>query len=545
MATTILVAIALVGTVCSCADEQLVSNGGISLNRIVFQVGTAKATTETRAASEKSKPTDLEAIRIAPIEMPDGDTLYLKCTVSDIEDPFQEVEVAKNQTRGAMITTDNIATKYGSFKIDGYRKSVGSYLSGITVTKTADFHTGESTEDWRSWKMPADLSEDLVWPRDDDELTLYAWAPADFYPGSTSPVSSCTYTQTSGQYKGNTTFSYTSPTATGTDQAKVLKDLLFTTYGPAKAGSAGTGQQCITLQFHHMLSALQFREGDLKGGYVISQVVIKNVQPNGSCTYTAGTTPSITWSASGTRRNFTQAYNYAVDDDHLKATSDDASINTTNNDATFFFVPQSTGTSGGTTSSDIQIELTFKLKSDGTSYKRTISMGGMTWAAGKQYTYSLSLPDVSIQTSTTDNTIKNVGTSKCFIRAAVVGNWMEPSSVTDRGIVANWTDPIDFVTNTGNSTNDGAFSGLRGSNWTAQQDDGYFYYTLPVAKGASTTALFTSYAKGSGVSSPTHGFTSNIELDILVQAVQADANKTYITAAWGSNAASKVVTTGL
>lgn len=543
-------AVALVGIVSSCSDEQLVKGGGIRLDKFEFLVGTSSSSTaETRAAVDKAPLADAEEIRVAPVVMPDGDTLYLTCTVSDMDDPFQSaVEVEKSKTRGAMVTTTNFAEKYNNFKIDGYQKSSSTaYFEGKSVAKTEEFHTDYDPieEACRIWKIQG-VSEDLMWPSGGDELTLYAWAPAECYPTESGPAEGVyghAYPKVDSRYTGKTTFKYKAPqpVAGDTHQAESLLDLLFTTYGPATPDG-----QCVPLQFHHMLSAVNFREGDLKGGYIINKVQIKNVQTAAECFYTPGTSgPSILWNAGGDRVTYTQEYNHTVSADHKKVDGDGKTtspIENATNTATFFFVPQNTGVAGRKTSEDVQISITYQLRNGGDAITTDfISLGGMTWQVGKKYTYSLSLPAYSVSIEPqTDNKIKNTGTAKCYIRAAILGNWIEPSrtglAARDRGVVANWTDGIDKI-DTGNSTNDGSFSNLPGTNWSTQQSDGYFYYRKPVNIGtgtdAYTTQLFSAYQQTAA--SPTHGFTSGVEMNIYVQAVKADAGKASFSAAWGSS----------
>lgn len=105
--------------------------------------------------------------------------------------------------------------------------------------------------------------------------------------------------------------------------------------------------------------------------------------------------------------------------------------------------------------------------------------------------------------------ITNTGTTNAYIRARIVGSWVNDAGIT----VQAW-----------NPTADGEFKGLPGKGWVARGD--YYYYTLPVAPGDPTaTPLFTSYEVKKTVDG------AHLVLDILVQAIQSEGGAAQ--AAWG------------
>lgn len=106
--------------------------------------------------------------------------------------------------------------------------------------------------------------------------------------------------------------------------------------------------------------------------------------------------------------------------------------------------------------------------------------------------------------------ITNTGTTDAYIRARIVGNWVD--------------DETGYIVQAWNPAGDGEFSGLSGDGWILNGD--YYYYTIPVEPDTETeTALFTSYE----VKNTVEG--AHLEMDILVQAVQATS--AAATDAWG------------
>lgn len=111
--------------------------------------------------------------------------------------------------------------------------------------------------------------------------------------------------------------------------------------------------------------------------------------------------------------------------------------------------------------------------------------------------------------------ITNTGTTSAYIRARIVGSWVDSSGL----VVRKWA-----------SANDGTFDGLPGSGWVYRKADGYYYYTTPVAPGGTTAPLFTSYTVNARVDG------AHLEMDILMQAIQSEGGNTdgsAAKAAWG------------
>lgn len=94
----------------------------------------------------------------------------------------------------------------------------------------------------------------------------------------------------------------------------------------------------------------------------------------------------------------------------------------------------------------------------------------------------------------TDVGVTNTGNTTAWIRAKVVGNWVD-----DNGkVVAPWSDDIDY----------------NESAW-AQGDDGFWYCNTTTDAGDTTANLFNSYSAGTAPVADAH-----LELTIVCQAVQ-------------------------
>ena len=131
-----------------------------------------------------------------------------------------------------------------------------------------------------------------------------------------------------------------------------------------------------------------------------------------------------------------------------------------------------------------------------------------------------------------DVVIKNTGTVREYIRAAITANWYK-----DGSIVAPWS-----VDSTGKCSQ-GKFTDLlkSGTGWILGAD-GYYYYTYPVdgaeeLKKASGNTLFDKY-EYEEKDIPVEG--AHLEMQIMVQSVIWDKDKTEVTEAWGSDVANKL-----
>lgn len=108
--------------------------------------------------------------------------------------------------------------------------------------------------------------------------------------------------------------------------------------------------------------------------------------------------------------------------------------------------------------------------------------------------------------------VKNTGTIDAYIRATYVVNWVDA-----QGNIAA-SDPAGYEY-TLNETADGKW--VKGS-------DGYFYYTSPVAPGASTQGSLLTCTVVTSPESPEY----TLSVEILAEAIQSTPDKA-VQEAWG------------
>lgn len=89
--------------------------------------------------------------------------------------------------------------------------------------------------------------------------------------------------------------------------------------------------------------------------------------------------------------------------------------------------------------------------------------------------------------------VTNTGNTTAWIRAKVVGNWVD----AEGKVVAPWTDDISYA-----------------SGWT-KGSDGFYYCNTTTDAGDTTSNLFASYTAGNAPVADAH-----LELTIVCQAVQ-------------------------
>lgn len=242
----------------------------------------------------------------------------------------------------------------------------------------------------------------------------------------------------------------------------------------------------------------------------------------------------------------------------FKQAGNTGNLNDADASMTFWLVPQAVNR-------DATMVITFHVVSGGKDsgpITRTIKIGellnGVVWRPGELRTYSLKpeLIDVNIEDKVsgfekTDVVITNTGNIDTFIRAGISANWFGRAG-TDYGVAAGYAGeessafvPAWKMSYSGGTFSDnygGSFTGLPGTDWVYNANDGFFYYTLKVPAGENTKTLFTKYAvSGSNIPPEVwyvdaknirHQFT-NVELvmEIPVQAIDAEDYTSY-QAAW-------------
>ncbi|MGN0222534.1 MAG: fimbrillin family protein [Muribaculaceae bacterium] len=288
-------------------------------------------------------------------------------------------------------------------------------------------------------------------------------------------------------------FDYQTPkSADGSSDAEAQPDIVM-----AIAQNCTRADGSVPLLFHHALSALSFKIGTMPAGTQVKSISLANVYSAGSCVVTPAADRGITfqWSALASQQTYTQTYSHVIDTPGaLGGVSQ-----------TFMLIPQATA--------HITLSITFTVSGREYTLSKQLNTLSITeLQADHRYEFTIGITSDEVDVEVTDSCvgnfkdqlqIKNTGLANGYIRATIVGYWVNLSG----DVVAPW------------NASDGSFAGLMGSNWVQSSTDGFYYYTQPVAPGATTTRLFESYTLT--VAPPLDG--AHLQLNILAQIVLATA----------------------
>lgn len=491
----------------------------------------------------KAQQTSTNRIVSETIDLSEGDVNLFFTAVE--EDNLGNEFLMEPQTKGTIITTANFGTERAT-----------DFNLWLTLAGGRMTYSGEGPE---AKNIPAVLKGDYwnaMYSNGSEAYSNYVHWPAntalDFWCWSGADNTSNLVITDDGK---QITFDYADNSSTASAQ----KDLLFAFAGnqtePSTKGD-------VDIHFFHALSAVQFCVGGLDEGVKITDIKLTGVKnsgrgayvPSGKCTI-PGTDISKDM-ASGEKDvlNGTTVENLFVWTEVAGSkTYSTGTIGSNNTSAatqydpigdeatsTFFFVPQDI--------KDIEIEISVT-SSNGkqtNTLKKKIGLGSVsyetmkTWKAGKIYRYTISgsgevkvavsekLDGVDVVGgSTTEITKKeavsglNNGTIKSYIRAAVVGNWYNEAGQ----IVAPFNSSSVLPT----TLNNGWFSAESNGNVL------FYYYDTAVEPGTKTsTNLIESYTKANAGAAPIAG--AHLELNIIMQAVDARDGKAAAAGAWGIDA---------
>lgn len=507
-------------------------------------------------------------VNIIPLGTDDqNNNFYLEESVIDLDVPV---------TRGTPVYTENLRTLYG-ISIPTYAPAIQDDEFNVTYDDTNTKNLYVSEHFHRE-----------IWPAGDDSyLEFYMHMPA-------SPVGVTNLVNASPS-PGKITFAYTSP-ETAADQ----QDIIFTYRKMTKA--AYDEQGYVDILFHHALTGVKFAtKNSPEDAVTIKEVRFTGLIDQGTCTVTptdenggyidtdnhsSAAEGVVVWSNTGKTGNTIKSGAYPLDADgknilvNFTGSSFDtkgafpesfAKAGNTNNlndgDATqtFWLIPQTMNESVKLT-----IEYTVKGSSETTDGTWTIDFGkalkDVVWKAGQIRTYTIKVDDVNVKieddvtiegnenngftgSSKTNVLITNTGNTDAFIRAAIVGQWLDEEGnpvfgFTD-AVNGNLLKTVDswyedqFVNK---NRVQGKFLNLAGydqdneyNDWVYNTTDGYYYYknVVPPYNEANpsanaTKALFTSYTVGEAPNTEIAGIGKKIYfvLEIATQAISAKKQNT-------------------
>lgn len=356
---TILLAIAALSIFTSACTEELTS----SKKQIRVKVETESGATTKASDSSWSIANDID-ISAGDLEL----TLSASASLYT-EDPL----AAQVETKGTIITTDNIAQQISSFDL---------YIPDAAKVQsvTASISGGEWAINEKNGLLPE-------WPEEGGLIDFYA------------------YTDGASLKSGYPlTFSYTGKSTTASEQ----KDLLYTHVMEEKND--------VNIHFYHALSAVRFVVGNLKSDYNVQSIKIKNVANSGQATYISNT--SFNWEKLSDRTDYSQSYTANVHTKNAFFDNDEAAC-------TFFVIPQSVD--------GLKFEVIIE-DGVGNEYPVEASIPALEggWKSGYFYTYSISggegTVDVQVDETFTGTVKSNVqaentGKMASYVRAALVTNW--------------------------------------------------------------------------------------------------------------------------
>ena len=414
------------------------------------------------------------------ITMMGKDSVFLQVVEEkNTELPFNQPEKG---SRSASFTTENLK----SFSLAAYYNNEDEFMMDQEVTKT----TVNKEVQWT-------YSPVKYWPNNPgDVISFYGHALYNDQGTFTSYAID--------KEKQSLSFSYALPAAeTDADKNDAVNqpDLIFAI---AKDQTKPTVTDKVELVFHHALSAILFKIGNLSEEVMIKDISLKSVSTSGDCTYQEGKDGlEFVWENQNTDGNYTQAFN-------VKKTGTGNQLISTG-EKLFMMIPQDLD--------EAVLKIKFKVGEKVHTLDCPLDMEGFpqAWNPDTKYTYIISttgLIDVEVDDDCTPTIksnvkIQNTGLSPAYIRATVVGYW-----VNEAGIIVRQWKPDE----------DGTFDwesegGIWSEKWT-KGADGFYYHKEIVQPSGYTFPLFDTYTLKEGAG-PFAG--AELILNIVAQAVDDDS----------------------
>ena len=535
----------------------------------------------TKSAGESFAPIKGEVIELGADES--GQTFFLEETITNLFDTDPE-------TKGTPAYSENVRTLYGDkFNAAVYNKS------GVFEAN------GEFSYDSDQGKYVRKYSADL-W--DDAPLTFYMWMPGTL--NDAVGVSDLTLDG------GKISFTYdgTKLTTANAMQDILFTSKKFS--GVGDGAGQYNDKEGSEILFHHALTGVKFAVADdLAENITIKSVTFNGLKDGGKCVitprdennppsghvdnpneYSSGDGTTVVWSSLTAKEGATYTSGDYADPIDFESGSFAPSfyqggnlnnLNDANATQTFWFIPQAM-------TSDVTLTIVYN---DGGSedITWTIDFGktlaaktpAVVWKAGELRTYTLRVDEVNVMikdkvtvveadpveisyvnpidesvttleldsykgSTKTDVVITNTGDTDAYIRAAIVGQWLDPQGNPVFGftdytagkvvLVDSWYQD-QFGANAQHKQ--GSFTGLPGENWVKGTDDNYYYYKNIVPAGEEIPdPLFTKYTVGDVPGVAVAGEVPQIyfRLEIATQAISAKkldgTDYEPYTAAWAN-----------
>lgn len=513
----------------SCVQEQSFEGHVLGKGEVSFVLRAGASTRSSEGESPVRKGVNVLVGEIG------NQPAYLEETITDL------ASIAP-RTKGVPVFTENVGTLY---------KDQLSVHTDYTNFEDTTFDTeGDDLPDggWRYFHR----YENAPWPENGDPVGFYMYMPAD---AEEVDIPSTGYSE------GKITFGYTSPEA-AEDQNDIIFSYVSITEEQHKAKFSEGG---YPVTFYHALTAVKFALANSSDeitakGIQVDSILFINLHNDGTCTVNPGAAdtaadPIVSWDAEAVddlEGKHNKIYQTFAEGElvEFSATSnpdfgssffagndsDKQNVNKQDASKTFWLIPQAFSAANNPT---LRIRYTINSKSEYLDIELGTILNGIEWKAGQLRTYTIKLDEVNVKITDTvtpgtgataengysgtykDNVkIQNTGSTDAFIRAAIVGQWLDPDGnpvfgftdkVNNLYIVESWYEDQFVNSEPGKH---GLFEGLPGykgaatfkadTGATAGADgitpgwqlctDGYYYYTKIVEPGDWTGSnLFNKY----------------------------------------------------
>ena len=475
----------------SCQDDIVAERQPVSVgNEISFAIGgDSVQSVISRSGKKMSRHF---------ITMMGKDSVFLQA----IEEKNHELpfDLRNRISRSASFIDENLK----SFNLYAYLNDDAQFMNDTKVSLDEE----KSDENNKVWSY----SPIKYWPNNEgDYISFYGYALYNNNGDFTN--------FTINKLKQSASFSYELPAATSNDEevkndAEKQPDLIFS-ITPEQKKKAINGK--VNLVFHHALSAILFKMGNMPEGVVITDISLKSVSTSGDCTYSLVEEDGemnmvFKWSGQNEDGNYTQTFNKTK-------TTESGEVLITGNEQLFMMIPQNLD--------EAILEISFKVGEKTHVLQSPLNLEDFpqSWNADTKYTYVIStsemvdveIDDLCTATVKSDVKIQNTGFSDAYLRATVVGYWVNQAGI----IVEPWSFEDDTKGSIDWSYDGTAYweSVSNASKWGdywERKEDGFYYYKHIVSPTQYTYPLFDKYTlKEDAV--PFEG--AELIVNVVVQAV--------------------------
>ena len=373
-----------------------------------------------------------------------------------------------DDSRSASFNQDNLA----SFQLFAYLNDETEFMVNQSVVKSV------TQNDELKWSY----SPIKYWPNNkNDFISFYGYA----LKNDKGNISN--FSINKEERKGS--FNYALPVANvDKKDAENQPDMIFAITPEQKKGNGGE----VNLSFCHALSAILFKMGDMPEGVKVIDISLKSVSTSGECVYGIGEDGmEFTWTEQNTDGNYTQVFN------KTKTSVGEEPELISVDEKLFMMIPQDL--------TEASLEISFQVGEKIQILSSPLNLDGFpsSWNPDAKYTYIISttgMVDVEIQdecTATVKSKVKiqNTGFSKAYIRATVVGYWVNEAGI----VVQPWSfedsskGEIDWNYDETPYWEPVTGASVWGDYWDYDETDGFYYYKHELSPTKYAYPLFDKY----------------------------------------------------